>query len=34
MIWILLFVAALELAAWVVVTYNGLVRRRQMAEEG
>ncbi|MFP5462133.1 MAG: LemA family protein [Gammaproteobacteria bacterium] len=34
MIWILLAVAALALAAWVIVTYNGLVRRRQMAEEG
>lgn len=34
MIWILLLVVAIALAAWVIATYNGLVRRRQLAEEG
>jgi len=34
MLWIVIAVILVGLAAWVVSIYNGLVRRRQMTEEG
>jgi len=34
MTWIVVLVVAAVVAGWVVATYNGLVKRRNMAEEG